>query len=326
VRGIKNAFHENRYNNQQRMVIESCFSKTRVWGFNLENEAIAWGSSWLSSTSRWACGYRCDGTALGLLVGRFNTPDPSSHSVHPKSPASWNRYAYVGGDPVNHNDPRGLDQSVCSDPGNPDCPAPTAPDPCFDLSLDLFDGGVNCGAPVDSDDGDDASSGDDSSASPPPCDPKYQAYINSYGAYAAATGLSEANVLALSSIESDWGNGRFAKGGNSFFNLETLAPKGWKPKDPWPTTIYDDQLSWMNALEPFLSGPNKGRYSLVATYRTASDAFKSFAARDRQYLSGVTDPATFGTIAANHGIYAGRGQGFLDREAGFQDCLTAQKQ
>ncbi len=39
--------------------------------------------------------------------GRFNTPDPG-RSAHPKSPLSWNRYAYVGGDPINRNDRRGL--------------------------------------------------------------------------------------------------------------------------------------------------------------------------------------------------------------------------
>ncbi len=101
------------------------------------------------------------------LYGRFNTVDPSSHSVHPKSPGSWNRYAYVGGDPVNGNDPRGLDESVCTDPDDSDCPDPTAPDPCWDLSLSLFDGSLNCGAPVSDGDGDASSSGD--SSSPPPC-------------------------------------------------------------------------------------------------------------------------------------------------------------
>ncbi len=42
-------------------------------------------------------------------MGRFMTPDPSSGSVSPKDPGSWNRYAYTGGDPVNRSDPGGLD-------------------------------------------------------------------------------------------------------------------------------------------------------------------------------------------------------------------------
>jgi RHS repeat-associated protein len=282
---------------------------------------------------RWGSEYRCDGIAVVSTVqryyassyGRFNTPDPYKPSASPKNPGSWNRYTYVLNDPVNHNDPRGLDQSVCTDPDDPDCPAAPEPDPCWDLSLGLFDGSVNCGAPVSGP----VASGDDGSTdgdSPPPCPQKFQAYINSYGAYATATGLSPANVLALSAIESGFGGGRFATGGNSFFNLETLSPVGWQPGNPLPATKYADQVSWMNALEPFTSGPNAGRYSLVATYKNASDAFASFAAQDGQAFSGVTDPAKFGQIAVGKGIYAGRGNGFITTEQTFAQCLGAQSQ
>jgi RHS repeat-associated protein len=105
--------------------------------------------------------------------GRFNTADPSSHSAHPKNPGSWNRYAYTLGDPVNGNDPRGLEQQVCTDPTDPDCPLlNTEPDPCWDLSLGLFDGSLNCGAPVSAPAaGDDDSTDDDST---PLCDIKVQ--------------------------------------------------------------------------------------------------------------------------------------------------------
>jgi RHS repeat-associated protein len=40
--------------------------------------------------------------------GRFLTPDPYQASAGPADPGSWNRYAYVEGDPVNKNDPSGL--------------------------------------------------------------------------------------------------------------------------------------------------------------------------------------------------------------------------
>ncbi len=36
--------------------------------------------------------------------GRFNTPDPS-RGVDLADPGSWNKYAYVGGDPINFGDP-----------------------------------------------------------------------------------------------------------------------------------------------------------------------------------------------------------------------------
>lgn len=43
--------------------------------------------------------------------GRFNTPDPSTGSSA-ADPGSWNKYLYVGGDPVNFNDPGG-DRRYC---------------------------------------------------------------------------------------------------------------------------------------------------------------------------------------------------------------------
>jgi RHS repeat-associated protein len=49
-------------------------------------------------------------------LGRFLSPDPSRRSMHPKNPQSFNRYAYVSNDPVNHSDPSGL---FLSWPGGP---------------------------------------------------------------------------------------------------------------------------------------------------------------------------------------------------------------
>ena len=51
-------------------------------------------------------------------VARFTTVDPSG-SASPGSPQSWNQYAYVMGDPVNHYDPAG---TFSCGPGDP-CPA-----------------------------------------------------------------------------------------------------------------------------------------------------------------------------------------------------------
>ena len=48
--------------------------------------------------------------------GRFLSPDPSTGSIVLTSPQSWNRYAYMLGDPSNGNDPSGLD-AICGPSG-----------------------------------------------------------------------------------------------------------------------------------------------------------------------------------------------------------------
>jgi RHS repeat-associated protein len=54
--------------------------------------------------------------------GRFLTPDPTLSSNATVLPGNWNRYAYVGGDPINKHDPRGL----CSPQDDPPCYSTTA--------------------------------------------------------------------------------------------------------------------------------------------------------------------------------------------------------
>jgi RHS repeat-associated protein len=46
----------------------------------------------------------------GSTVGRFLTGDPYQASGGPSDPGSWNRYAYVKGDPANKTDRSGLDE------------------------------------------------------------------------------------------------------------------------------------------------------------------------------------------------------------------------
>ena len=55
-------------------------------------------------------------------LGRFMTPDPYNASVGPGDPGSWNRYAHTRGDPINRQDPSGLDDCGSED-GTP-CPEP----------------------------------------------------------------------------------------------------------------------------------------------------------------------------------------------------------
>jgi RHS repeat-associated protein len=65
---------------------------------------------------KFATYWRDGGTGLDYAVnryyssqmGRFVSADPYQASGGPANPGSWNRYAYVEGDPVNFHDPRGL--------------------------------------------------------------------------------------------------------------------------------------------------------------------------------------------------------------------------
>jgi RHS repeat-associated protein len=66
-------------------------------------------------------------------MGRFLTVDRKRRSARPTSPGSWNRYAYVGGDPINRRDPSGLCTVMAAGIGtSPDSSQP------FDMaSIDL---------------------------------------------------------------------------------------------------------------------------------------------------------------------------------------------
>jgi RHS repeat-associated protein len=96
------------------MISELCLPENRVWGFDFENQNCIRASRSLSSTALWASEYQCDGIASVSTVqrqyvsgyARFLTVDRGPAAMG--DPGTWNRYAYVGGDPINRNDPRGL--------------------------------------------------------------------------------------------------------------------------------------------------------------------------------------------------------------------------
>ena len=61
--------------------------------------------------------------------GRFTTADPYRASGGPADPGSWNRYVYVGGDPVNYGDSSGLMMAAPYPPGY--CPAEYTYTECY---------------------------------------------------------------------------------------------------------------------------------------------------------------------------------------------------
>ena len=88
-----------------------------------------WGEEYTTTTQnqeKFGTYYRDKTTALDYArnryysntLGRFLTADPyramASGANNPADPGSWNRYAYVGDDPVNFGDQAGLDGNGCS--------------------------------------------------------------------------------------------------------------------------------------------------------------------------------------------------------------------
>ena len=141
--------------------------------------------------------------------GRFNTVDPLQSSAKPNNPGSWNRYAYVGGDPVNLLDPRGMEQSGCGSDwvSDPSLAAPCclpgssfAPDPSVSAA---------CYTGSGDDEEDDDSSGD--SSAPPPCD--------------AAVGLTADQTKAVETVMGE--NSYWLLGHQSYLPGNTFgAPSG----------------------------------------------------------------------------------------------------
>ena len=74
------------------------------------NDRTKWGTYWRDSESSLDYGVN---RYYDNVTGRFMTVDPYGGSAVAGNPQSWNRYGYGLGDPVNGNDPTGLDSTIC---------------------------------------------------------------------------------------------------------------------------------------------------------------------------------------------------------------------
>jgi RHS repeat-associated protein len=181
--------------------------KTRVRGSTSENQAFIGASGQLTLTLHWGCGYIYGGKASGSLdqrfyastYGRFTTVDPSKRGISTGAPQSWNRYAYVEGDPVNGNDPTGmfnLPRDYCEEyPNDPDCYCfPGGPNP----NVSGF-GLMGCGGPAPD---------PEPAPAPPKCPDNIRNFFDTLTPIASSLAdqwSSSTNaILALSAYESGW--------------------------------------------------------------------------------------------------------------------------
>jgi RHS repeat-associated protein len=164
--------------------------------------------------------------------GRFAQGDPYQASGGAGDPGSWNRYGYVGGDPVNFYDPPGLFMAV---------PQPNG----HSLSHGIPNAGGfplgGGGAPeIEVRETEEASGGGTflEPPIPPECDEtdpvnaRVLGFIrrnqDSASTLAQETGLSAGFILAWAAMESGWGFGGAATRNNNFFGLTT---------NNWPNAI-----------------------------------------------------------------------------------------
>ncbi len=227
-------------------------------------------------------------------LGRFMSPDPyraTTGSVNnPANPLSWNRYAYVLGDPVNLYDPRGTQAEgprfVCEDDGEgincwweePD-PGPGGPS-CV--------AGLNCPAPEP-----DPSWPDDH-----PCDARdptnarildfISAHRQDATSIAKRLGISVEDVLGVAAEETLYGTKGIVLDTNNYFGLHVNGPS--------------DLGHFENQTGVFKTTGNPPAY--VAKFSKMSgflDSANAFASIESQYIQGLSDPSKLAAMLHEHG-------------------------
>jgi hypothetical protein len=167
-------------------------------------------------------------------TGRFLTPDPYMAAAggpnDPSNPGSWNRYAYVQGDPVNHIDRSGLELSAQDCINNPEaCEGQDWGGGVFGGDVGGSPGGGTFTCPsgdyFDAESGSCEQSSNDDEDPAPDCLSSFSAKDVSFVTtnYASAVSLQNSSgvpqdwILGWSANESNWGVSPIAtKSGNYF--------------------------------------------------------------------------------------------------------------
>ena len=245
-------------------------------------------------------------------VGRFWSVDPGGIATASASdPTSWNRYAYVGGDPVNRFDPSG--SYWCYADGDDD------PKTCKMAGFGVMAGYSSVYVP-NPEGGGYAAAGAGAvmagegtgTPSSGPCDTTNAlnaqaiSWISQHGVDAAAAaktiGSTEAFILGLSAVESGWGGGDFVTGTynngvpiNNFFSQHAPAPN-----ENGTVTI---------------NGNYMATYASYAASATGFDMSKSGS-----LITNVQNATAAATILQNAGLYGINPDG--SKVAGFVSSIA----
>jgi|SRR5579883_1578437 len=233
-------------------------------------------------------------------MGRFLTADPymanNGGTGDSADPGSWNRYAYVGGDPVNYYDPDGLVAlcpigaisrgTYCEWPGDGDLSWLNAPRPRLGPK------------PVPNPRPTDGGGGPTNPQLQPQCDRsnyknnEYLTFIDAHfedaDKIARQLDATPAEILGVAIAESGFGAGNIAANYNNFFSVHAgRAPYAGQ------TGTYKSQ-----------------RDGLVAVFSAATgfyDSGEAFVSLESRWLSQVIadDPTTFAETIHQHGYGVG---------------------
>lgn len=215
------------------------------------------------------------------MAGRFLTPDPGGiRTADPRNPTSWNRYAYVNGDPVNFSDRQGLmaESAAIGKPVIPNfAPVPVPPNPNPDPPSDP----APPAQPIH----------------PQPKPPSYcnntrvvnfiQSHYDDALNIAAGLGVPVEFVLAVSEDESAYGSSPIARQAQNYFGIWA---GGANSTGTYTTSRGTNVSSYVGTYDPYLASGTDfmlselGNADAVDTW----DADQFFAAIHDKFALGMS--------------------------------------